>query len=403
MDCLNKNNFNQEKVQKMLVDINSCFATIEQQANPLLRGKEVVVAAYKGGGGCILAASREAKKLGIKTGWQIQEAKNVCPNLIILTPDTEKYRFINKGLKKILLEFSPKVYTKSIDEFAIDFKNTNVDLKETALKIKEKIRTELGEWITVSIGIGPNIFLAKVASNLQKPNGLVEINKNNFEEIYQKLKLTDLHGIGNKSAYKLEINGIKNPVDFYKCSRQELRSIFKSVCADYWYWRLRGYEIDDKERDKKKSFSAIFSLKNPAENRQELAGVFYQLCLKVGKRCHRQKSGAKGIMWWGGGKNINISGKIHNQEILINGWEFFQKIYPKIPEFNGEIKKAVVAVYDLQTNAWQKSIFNEKEKFRKETEAAEEINRKFGEGTIFLGTILSTKRIPDFIGFGQKE
>ena len=103
--------------KKMLVDINSCFATIEQQANPLLRGKEVVVAAYKSKRGCILAASREAKKLGIKTGWRVEEAQKICPNLIVLTPDTEKYRFINKRLKNILLTFCPKVQTKSIDEF----------------------------------------------------------------------------------------------------------------------------------------------------------------------------------------------------------------------------------------------------------------------------------------------
>jgi nucleotidyltransferase/DNA polymerase involved in DNA repair len=236
---------------------------------------------------------------------------------------------------------------------------------------------------------------------MQKPDGLVEINQDNFEEIYQKLKLTDLHGIGNKSAYKLEINGVKNPMDFYNCSQQKLKSIFRSVCAEYWYQRLRGFEIDDKERKFKKSFSAIFSLKNPAKNKGELAAIFFQLCLKVGSRCYRQKMGARGVMWWGGGEKINIKGKFHSKEEMINGWEIFKEIYPKIPEFSGEIKKVVVAIYDLQTKVWQENMFKDREKFRKETEVAEEINRKFGKGTIFPGTILTTKRIPDFIGFGQ--
>lgn len=400
MDYLTSSAFNQEKPKKMLLDINSCFATIEQQANPLLRGKEVVVAAYENGG-CILAASIEAKKFGIKTGWRVGEAKKICPNIIVLTPDVEKYRFVNKGLKKILLNFSPKVSTKSIDEFAIDFDGIDKDLKEVALKIKAEIKKELGEWIKVSIGIGPNIFLAKVASNLQKPNGLSEINKDNFEEIYRKLKLVDLHGVNFKTSYKLEVNGIKNPMDFYNKSRQELKSIFKSVLADYWYWRLRGFEIDDKERKNKKSFSAIFSLKNPAKNRQELAAIFYQLCLKVGIRANKQDMGAKGVIWWAGGNNININGKIHQKNVMVNGWEFFENIYPKIPEFKGEIKKTVIAIYDLQPKCWQEDIFGEKQKFMRETEVAEKINKKFGVGTIFPGTILASKRIPDFVGFGQ--
>ena len=385
----------------MLVDINSCFASIEQQANPLLRDKEVVVVAYGGSGGCILAASREAKKLGIKTGWKVGEAKALCPDLITLTPDPEKYRFVNKELKKILLGFSPKIWTKSIDEFALDFAGIEGDVKEKAKAIKRKIKEKVGEYLTVSIGIGPNIFLAKVASNMEKPDGLVEINKNNFEAVYKKLKLTDLHGISNKSAYKLEINGVKNPFDFYKCSRQELKSIFKSVNADYWYWRLRGFEMDGKERKFKKSFSAIFSLKEAAKNKEELAAVFYQLCLKVGRRCNKQGMESVGVSWWGGGENINISGKLRKKEGMMNAWEIFAKIYPKIPEFKGEIKKAVVAIYDLRTKSEQGDIFGERQKLMKENEAVEKINEKFGEGTIFPGTILKRKKVPDFIGFGN--
>ncbi len=392
-----------ETARKMLVDINSCFATIEQQANPLLRGKEVVVAAYENERACILAASKEAKKLGIKTGWRIDEAQSICPNLIILTPDTQKYRFINKKLKKILKGFCPRVQTKSIDEFFLDFEGIDENLNKIALKIKERIKSELGEWISVSIGIGPNLFLAKIASNLEKPDGLVEINKNNFLKIYQKLKLTDLHGINNKNAYKLELNGIKNPLDFYHKSRQELRSIFQSIGGDYWYFRLRGVEMDDKERKNKKSFSAIFSLKNPAINKTDLSAVLFQLCLKVGKRCYKQKMGARAVAWWAEGESFKLSGKLHKKEEMINGWEIFREIYPKIPEFKNKVRKVVVVIYDLQKKVWQKNILTEKEKFRETSEVAEKINNKYGEGTIFPGTILGNKKVPDFIGFGNIE
>jgi len=389
--------------KKMLLDINSCFASIEQQANPLLQGREVVVAAYEGERSCVLAASREAKKLGIKTGWQVGEARKICPNLVVLTADVEKYRYVNKKMKKILLKFCPRVQTKSIDEFALDFEGVGGNLKEIALKIKAEIKKNLGEWITVSIGIGPNIFLAKVASNLEKPDGLVEINEDNFWEIYGKLKLIDLHGINIKTAYKLEINGVKTPQDFYQKSRQELKSIFRSICGDYWYFRLRGVEIDDKERRFKKSLSAIYSLRRPAKNKEELAALFYQLCLKLGTRVKKQKMIPRGIAFLAIGKNISIKEKVKCREGMINGWEMFSKIYPKIPEFKGEIKKVIIVIYNLQTKSWQGDFFGVREKFMRESEAADEINKKYGEGTIFPGTILASKKIPDFIGFGNLE
>lgn len=403
MDYLNESDFNPERPQKMLVDINSCFATIEQQANPLLQGKEVAVAAYENEGGCILAASREAKILGIKTGWRVSEAKKICPNLVVLTPDPAKYRFVHRGLKKILLSHSPEVVSKSIDEFTIDFTGIKVNLWEEALKIKEEIRQILGEWITVSIGIGANFFLAKLASNLQKPDGLVWIDKSNYRTIYENINTEVLPGIGFKNSCKLAVNGIQKVTDFYKCSRQELRAIFHSIWADYWYWRLRGFEIDDKKREFKKSFSAIISLKKPAKNRQELAAIYFQLCLKVGRRCQKEGHGARGVAWWTQSEGVEFEGHLKSEVVLINGWEIYEKIYPKIPEFKGVVKKAVVVIYDLDQRAWQEDIFGEREKLLKKYELAIKINEKYGEGSIIPGSILGKQRVADFIGFGNLE
>jgi len=204
----------------MHVDINSCFASIEQLSNPLLQGKPVAVAAYKSEWGVILAASREAKKLGIGTGTRVGEAKKICPEIVILEPDTPKYRFIHRQLKKILVRYSPRVVAKSIDEFAINFKRVEGNLISTAKEIKKEIAVEIGPWLTVSIGIGPNRFLAKTASNMQKPDGLVEINSNNFENIYKKLDLIKLNGINWRTALRLQLSGIENTWDFYSATRQ---------------------------------------------------------------------------------------------------------------------------------------------------------------------------------------
>ena len=108
----------------MYVDMNSCFATIEQQANPLYRNKPLVVAAYAKPFGCILAASYEAKRMGIKTGMRVKEGTIIYPQLIVLEPDTEKYRHVHKAIKKILTDFSPTVVPKSIDEFAVSLRSS---------------------------------------------------------------------------------------------------------------------------------------------------------------------------------------------------------------------------------------------------------------------------------------
>lgn len=403
MDWLSETNFNGIEAKKMLLDINSCFATIEQQANPLLQGKAVVVAAYGNDNGCILAASREAKLLGIKTGLQIKAAKKIFPQIIILTPDPTKYRHVHNELRKIIEEHSPNIEAKSIDEFSVDFTGIQANPWEEAIKIKAEIKEKVGEWVTVSIGIGPNFFLAKLASNLQKPDGLVQIDKTNFKEIYQKIRTIDLPGIGFKSSCKLTVHGIESGMDFYNCSRQRLRSIFHSVWADYWYWRLRGWEIDDKKRALKKTFGAIISLKIPAKNRQELAAIYFQLCSKVGRRCKRQNQGARGIIWWARGENQEIEGRYHGEEVLRNGWEIFEKIYPRIEEFDDRIKKAVLVIYDLNSRVWQKDIFGQRENNLKKSEIAVRINEKFGEGTIIPGNILVAQRVADFIGFGNLE
>jgi DNA polymerase-4 len=109
----------------MHVDLNSCFATIEQQANPLLRGKPIVVAAYNSPNGCVVAPSIEAKRYGIKTGMTVRDARLLYPSVIVRTPDPAKYRAVHLQFRKIFTDYSPDVAPKSIDEAVIDFKDTS--------------------------------------------------------------------------------------------------------------------------------------------------------------------------------------------------------------------------------------------------------------------------------------
>src|SRR5918999_989148 len=159
-------NHNPPKI--MHVDLNSCFATIEQQANPLLRGKPIVVAAYDSPGGCVVAPSIEAKQYGIKTGMTVRDAKLLYPKVIVRTPDPSKYRYVHLLFRKIFQDYSPDVTPTSIDEAVIDFTDTyalyNRSLMDIGREIKRRFRNEIGEWMVCSIGISTNRFLAKLAA-----------------------------------------------------------------------------------------------------------------------------------------------------------------------------------------------------------------------------------------------
>src|SRR5437773_2171370 len=155
----------------MHIDLNSCFATIEQQANPLYRKKPLAVAAYDTPRGMVIASSYEAKSKGIALGVNVAEARVIDPKVIILMPDPFKYIAAHRLFKEVLDEYTNGIYDKSIDEFIIDFKGSPViregrDLIDVGYEIKHKIKDNVGCYVTVNVGIGTNRFWAKTAAGL---------------------------------------------------------------------------------------------------------------------------------------------------------------------------------------------------------------------------------------------
>ena len=172
----------------MHVDLNSCFAIIEQQANPLIRHKPVGIAAYDSPGGMIIASSYEAKRLGINM-MSVREARLISKDIIVMMPDPDKYFDAHRRFKQVLLKYTSEVVPKSVDEFVIDFSTSKTvregkSLEEIGLSIKQDIKDALGEYVTVNIGIATNRFLAKLAAGLHKPDGMDIIEGHT---IYQEL------------------------------------------------------------------------------------------------------------------------------------------------------------------------------------------------------------------------
>jgi len=400
--------FNSRPSSIMHLDLNSCFASVEQQANPLLRGKPIAVAAYDTPNGCILAPSVEAKRLGIKVGMRVKEGRIIYPRLIVLKPDADKYRDIHIKFKKLLSNYSPRVTPKSIDEFVLDLSGTPSlarGLTAVSQEIKDRIKKEIGDSLTVSIGLGPNRFLAKTASNLHKPDGLDEINKNNFQEIYSRLTLTDLNGIDRQNALRLNNVGIFTVTDFFQADIPLLRSAFRSILGYYWFMRLRGWEIDDIDWDTK-SFGHSYSLPKFLCKPEELAPILSKLVEKTGFRMRRSNFQTKGVHLAVLYENYEYFHQgVSLPQPLFSGQDIYRVAYKLLRRspFRLGVRNLAVSCFNLsQRSTIQLELFIDTLKKDSLTTAIDEINERWGNFVITPALMANTQNhVHDRIGFGQ--
>jgi len=401
--------FNPSIPTVMHIDFNSCFASVEQQANPFYRGRSIAVAAYSSPGGCILAASIEAKEYGIKTGTRVGDAKKICPKLIVLEPDPPKYRYVHKQLNKLLLGYTQHLSAKSIDEFVLHFPaqsqiSKSYDLQSVAQQIKKQIRSEIGDHLTVSIGISTNRLLAKLASNLKKPDGLEKIDIKNFEEIYKRTKLTDLNGIGGRNALRLQMSDIFSVWDFYQADLNKLKIAFRSVAANYWYFRLQGYEVDD-VKFARKSFGNSYAFPYHNGSLNNLFPVLHKLTQKTGSRMRSSGYQAQGVAVWlrfRSGKNWVQSKKLSDP--VYESRDIYQQILSLLRQAPSEpvhiLQESVFGLLPLKI--FQPELFDNSLKKRNLTYKLDEINQKWGDFAIFPAAMLpALKVVKDRIAFGQ--
>jgi len=237
----------------MHIDLNSCFAMVEQQARPLIRGQPVAITNRLTKNATVIAASYEAKAMGIKVGHHLSDARLMAPELVVAETDPPKYHYVYQQLVKIMKSYSPNVVMKSIDEGIINFATTRQVVNRQPLdkigeEIKKRLKEAVGPWMSCNIGIASNRFLAKTAAGLHKPDGLDIIDHTNLRQTLSELKLTDLTGIAERNQARLNAWGIMTPLQFLDAPAELLhRQVFKSVCGEDWYKRLRGWEVDDFE------------------------------------------------------------------------------------------------------------------------------------------------------------
>lgn len=271
----------------MYVDMNSFFASCEQQLRPELRGRPIGVTAGDKYYSVIVAPSIEAKKYGVKTGMRANECRYLCPHLVAVPARPVKYREFHIAIMNVLNRYCHgDVLAKSIDEAAINlasYRFVYKDLPELARRIKADLRREVGEYVKCSIGIAPNTFLAKLATDMQKPDGLVELTPDNLDERLAPLSLTDLPGIGQRNARRLELIGIKTPLQMRHTSQSLLRKAFGGVVGYYWHCRLNFGEVDFYSSGYR-GMSATRTVSPDHRTPAKLDALLVSLCTKLEQR-----------------------------------------------------------------------------------------------------------------------
>lgn len=385
------------------LDMNSYFASVEQQANPLWRNKPLAVCAYLSRNGCILASSIEAKKLGIRTGCTINQAKKLCPQIILVENKPYKYLSTTKNIFNILKKYSDKFEPYSIDEGFLDltgWQNNYLEAEKLAGKIRNEIKTNVGTWLKCSVGIAPTKFLAKLASDTAGKDETLVIN-DNLDQILSGLKLTDVWGIGKKLAERLHGLNIYTPLEF---KYYPLENIITTLGNNgYYLWAgLNGQhvsQIKTNEEAVNKSIGHSYCLPNKTTELGYLESVLFKLCQKTGRRLREQKFFASHI--WAGYVCVNGDSYWFRQTLdnkidtTVEIFYYAKKCFNKKPIEN--VRMLAMSVSKLSSTVNQLSLFQQKNAIDK---TIDEINDKFGDLIIQRGRIFGLEKQAQFrIGF----
>lgn len=379
----------------MHIDLNSAFASIEQQSRPMLRGKPVAVINRRTEHTVIVTASYEAKASGVKVGMKFIEAAKLASGLVAVESDPAKYRYVYRKLMAILNSYSPNVVMKSIDEGIIDFHGVPLQktLVEIGYEIKKRLREEVGCAMRCNVGIGPSRFLAKTAAGLHKPDGLDVVDATNLRSIYETMKLTDITGIASHMQRRLNAVSIFTPIQFLDADVVSLKKVvFKSINGLYWYQRLRGYEVDDRVSDVK-TVGRQYVLESRNLTHGQITARLHHLCESVGYRMRSQNKVARGVhiyvrtvdhKYW---HTCRMSQMPFYSDKTINA--IAQQLFLNAP---GNVQEIGIRCYELSNNDNpQVSLFND-EIVREQqlVGAIDDINQRFGDRTVHSADTLKT-------------
>ncbi|MBI2338389.1 DNA polymerase IV [Candidatus Daviesbacteria bacterium] len=421
------------------IDFNSYFATVEQQANPRLRGKPVGVIggparnalACEVGGDRVKrtvlgAASVEAKRFGVKTGMQVWEARKLCPKIILVPGDSDKYLETTKRFLNILKDYSPYLEAFSIDECFLEIlrlpsvaqDDNFTQAIEIALVIKRRIKQEIGEVVTCSIGISYNKLMAKLAGSLQKPDGLVVIpNQEEAINVLDSIELDEICGIGPRIKKRLNNLGIFSFSALRQVPLESLLASFKSY-GQVLYNMARGIDcskvVPFYEKEEIKSVGHRHTIDHDTDDLVEIKQILLKLTELIARRLRGKKLAGKTVHCWyrlalnprcqyvstsevglrcglegefvGQGMQTTILYTNDGLDIFQAAWRIFHSLWN-----HEKIRMIGVSISNLKPTLPQNlSLLPETKKEETIIKSIDAINNKYGEFTLQRGILLTS-------------
>ncbi len=385
----------------LFLDLNSYFASVEQAENPTLQGRPVAVVPMLADTTCCLAASYPAKKFGIKTGTTVRDARRMCPGIVFVKAEHKKYVRYHKLIIETVDRYLPVKKVLSIDEMACELIGRECDeefIRAKAQEIKYAIQTHISPALTSSIGVAPNRYLAKVASDMQKPDGLVVIHQHEIIERLAKLTPRDFPGVGPRMEERFHQKGCFTALQMYNLSPREMVSIWGGVVGERFFQLIRGENLPEEESTRA---SVSHSKVLPPDSRTMQAAwpVAVRLLTKACARLRFEGFYAKEL-WLSvkfaerdpAKRKWSVKAKCFETQDSIELVSALERIWSVMP--SRPILRVGVALTGLVASSHhQKNLFADQ---RREAlmSAVDQVNQRFREGTLYVADAHEAISIP---------
>ena len=379
-------------LRSLLVDFNSYFASVEQQVEPRLRGKPIGVVPMLADTTVCIAASVEAKTFGVKTGTKVADARRMCPGIEFVVARHEIYIEFHHLAVSVVDSFVPVRAVLSIDEMDCELTGRwrePARAMEIAQNVKAGLRGRIGECLRTSIGIGPNTFIAKTASDMVKPDGLVMIRQEELPGRLFDLPVRALSGVGAQMEKRLHAHGIRTVKDLAGRSTEELRTVWGGVGGDIMWSRIRGEE--QHEREAQSHSITHSSVLGPDHRNPEHA--FAVLNRLTQKAAMRMRKAGYYCTRFGVGLRYLDGSHWHSEMRLVDTQDTrtflhaLEKLWEKRPKDRRTILKVEMALADLMAESEHTgSLFAAEERSKSLYSALDKLNARFGKQAVYFAS-----------------
>jgi len=393
----------------LLVDMNAFFAGVEQQSNPHLRGKPVLVGGGVGKRSVVAACSYEAKWCGVSSGMPLMKALKLCPDAILIEGNSSKYTDTSKRIFKICRDYTDRLEIYSIDECFMDVTSTQSlfgGAWEVGRGIKSRIRTKLG--LTCSIGIAPNKMLAKLASNMKKPDGLTEIKWSDAPSVLENLPVTKLHGIGDRTGAQLAYMGITTAGQLGRTPRDKLKRKF-GIIGDVLHEMGQGIDrspvVPYYDSPDMKSIGHSYTLSKNTRDPDIIYGQLQRLSEKVGRRLRAENYAGKTVSLVVRYEDMHtFSRRKTLSYYLDDGYDIYKAASAIMREQKDprSVRLLGVCVSNLTKGMYQLDLFTNPRK-KELMKTVDTLNDKYGEFTVRPASMVGLEARLKTHGFAGKH